>query len=127
MSLIRLLPLIASAETLDEEDIDRRLFVRRLFAMGAGIAVGGELVRLFDAAGAGAINRPLMRTEDILKRAYSKIHAELRGSLFPTITPLLVQVHKGGPRNMRWGGDGVYSDLVLDLKAAPRAFHVKRA
>ena len=43
MGLVHLLPLFASPP--DDEEMDRRLFVRRLFAMGAGIAVSGELIR----------------------------------------------------------------------------------
>lgn len=33
------------SSTWNPEEIDRRSFVRRMFAIGAGIAVGGELIR----------------------------------------------------------------------------------
>lgn len=42
--------MIETADLLDmERELDRRGFMRRLFAIGAGIAVGGALVRAVDA------------------------------------------------------------------------------
>lgn len=50
--------------------------------------------------------------DGVVKRVYSGF----REKIFPMATPLLANVEKGsagGPRNMRWGGAGVYFDAVL--------------
>jgi hypothetical protein len=61
----------------------------------------------------------------VLKNVYSGF----RSKLFPLSTPLLANVKKGksgGPRNMRWGGNGVIFDAVLTrplgLTASPSGF-----
>lgn len=61
----------------------------------------------------------------VIKRVYSGF----REKIFPLSTPLLANVEKGGPggpRNMRWGGEGVYFDTVLTrptgLTASPSGY-----
>lgn len=48
----------------------------------------------------------------LLKRVYTAF----RENTFPIATPYLAQIQKGkagGPRRMRWGGEGVFWDVVL--------------
>lgn len=59
---------------------------------------------------------PVMITDSEITGVLKRVYAQYREKVFPLITPLLANVEKGkagGPKNMRWGGDGVYWDVVL--------------
>ena len=59
---------------------------------------------------------PLLITDSDISGVLKNIYESYRLNSFPKLTPLLAQLKKGkrgGPRNMRWGGNGVFWDVVL--------------
>lgn len=77
----RLLASFKAPAIADAEAIDRREFTRRLFAIGAGIAVGGELIRqvpLYDGLAMRRTIGPVHHamTPDELDRLMKAIYSE---------------------------------------------------
>lgn len=61
-------------------------------------------------------DNPLLITDSDISGALKNLYESYRINAFPKATPLLAQIEKGsrgGPKNMRWGGNGVYWDVVL--------------
>lgn len=59
---------------------------------------------------------PLIISDSEITGVLKRMYAGFREKVFPLTTPLLANVKKGtagGPKNLRWGGDGVYFDVVL--------------
>jgi hypothetical protein len=59
---------------------------------------------------------PMTITDSDISGVIKRVYSGYREKIFPIATPLLANVKKGsagGPRNMRWGGDNVYFDVVL--------------
>lgn len=55
-------------------------------------------------------------TDTDIAGALKNVYASFRVNAFPKLTPLLAQVKKGspgGPESMKWGGNGVFWDVVL--------------
>lgn len=55
-------------------------------------------------------------TDTDVAGALKNIYASFRVNAFPKLTPLLAQVKKGtpgGPESMKWGGNGIFWDVVL--------------
>lgn len=55
-------------------------------------------------------------TDSDIAGALKNVYASFRVNAFPKLTPLLAQVKKGtpgGPESMKWGGNGVFWDVVL--------------
>lgn len=58
---------------------------------------------------------PLFISDSDISGVLKNVYSGFREKLFPISTPLLANVKKGkagGPRNLRWGGNGVYFDTV---------------
>jgi hypothetical protein len=63
---------------------------------------------------------PTQITDSQLSGLIKNVYAQFREKVQNTTTPLVAQLNKakaGGPRNMRWGGNGVYWDVVLGRPA----------
>lgn len=61
-------------------------------------------------------NNPLVITDSDIDGVLKNLYEGFRINAFPKLTPLLANMKKakgGGPENMRWGGNGVYWDVVL--------------
>lgn len=59
---------------------------------------------------------PMLITDSELTGVLKNVYSGVREKIFPISTPLMAQVKKGtagGPRNLRWGGNGVFFDAVL--------------
>ena len=59
---------------------------------------------------------PVQITDAELTGLLKNVYAQYRMKVQNLVTPLLAQLEKaraGGPRNMRWGGNGVYWDVVI--------------
>ena len=59
---------------------------------------------------------PLMITDAEISGVLKRVYAGFREKVFPISTPLLANIEKGKPgggRSIRWGGEGVYFDVVL--------------
>lgn len=62
------------------------------------------------------MSNPLLITDSTIDGVLKRIYEKFRVDTFPRLTPLLAQLKKGkpgGPERMRWGGDGIYWDVVL--------------
>ena len=62
------------------------------------------------------LDNPIIITDTDINGVLKRIYEKFRINTFPIATPLLAQMKKGkagGPQKMRWGGDGVYWDVVL--------------
>lgn len=63
---------------------------------------------------------PTVITDAELSGLLKNVYANFREKVQNTVTPLVAQLNKakeGGPKNMRWGGNGVYWDVVLGRPA----------
>lgn len=63
-----------------------------------------------------AAENPLLITDTNVSGALKRVYQAYRANVFPVATPLLAQIEKGksgGPKNMRFGGEGVFWDVVL--------------
>lgn len=63
---------------------------------------------------------PTIITDSELTGLLKNVYANFREKVQNTVTPLVAQLNKakeGGPKNMRWGGNGVYWDVVLGRPA----------
>lgn len=61
-------------------------------------------------------DNPLLITNSDISGVLKNVYESYRKNAFPIATPLLAQMKRGargGPENMRWGGNGVYWDVVL--------------
>lgn len=61
-------------------------------------------------------DNPLLITNTDISGVLKNVYASFRINAFPKLTPLLANVKKGrpgGPERMRWGGNGVYWDVLL--------------
>lgn len=61
-------------------------------------------------------DNPLLITTSDISGVLKNVYASFRINAFPKLTPLLANVKKGrpgGPERMRWGGNGVYWDVLL--------------
>lgn len=61
-------------------------------------------------------DNPLLISNTDISGVLKNIYASFRINAFPKLTPLLANVKKGrpgGPERMRWGGNGVYWDVML--------------
>lgn len=61
-------------------------------------------------------DNPLLITDTDIAGVLKRVYESYRMNAFPIATPLLAQLKKGkggGPENMRWGGEGVFWDVVL--------------
>lgn len=59
---------------------------------------------------------PTMITAPEVAGLLKRVYTAFREQTFPIATPYLAQIQKGksgGPRRMRWGGEGVFWDVVL--------------
>src|SRR5438034_1278104 len=59
---------------------------------------------------------PTLITDSDISGVLKNVYESYRINAFPIATPLMAQLRKGktgGPENMRWGGNGVYWDVVL--------------
>lgn len=59
---------------------------------------------------------PLMITDTEITGVLKRVYAGFREKVFPISTPLLANIEKGKPggsRRIRWGGEGVFFDVVL--------------
>lgn len=59
---------------------------------------------------------PTVITDNELSGLLKNVYANFREKVQNLVTPLLAQLQKGkagGPRNMRWGGNNVYFDVVV--------------
>lgn len=59
---------------------------------------------------------PTMITTTEISGLLKRVYTAFREQTFPIATPLLAQIKKGkagGPQRMRWGGEGVFWDVVL--------------
>lgn len=59
---------------------------------------------------------PTLITDSDISGVLKNVYESYRINAFPVATPLMAQLRKGktgGPENMRWGGNGVYWDVVL--------------
>src|SRR5688572_14991357 len=59
---------------------------------------------------------PLLITDTEITGVLKRVYAGFREKVFPISTPLLANIEKGKPgggRRIRWGGEGVYFDVVL--------------
>jgi len=59
---------------------------------------------------------PLLITDTNVAGVLKNVYAQYRVNAFPLLTPLLANIKKGqagGPQNLRFGGNGVYWDVVL--------------
>lgn len=59
---------------------------------------------------------PLLITDSDITGVLKRVYESYRMNAFPIATPLLAQLKKGkagGPEGMRWGGEGVFWDVVL--------------
>ena len=59
---------------------------------------------------------PTLITDADISGVLKNVYESYRINAFPIATPLMAQLRKGktgGPENMRWGGNGVYWDVVL--------------
>lgn len=92
-----------------DETMDRRRFVRRLFAMGAGFAAGGALAHSLEVFGTPpALNVAQSDLNELLKRLYSDYAAVA----FARNTPLVDSLKQSRPRSLFepppkvivWGG-----------------------
>lgn len=62
------------------------------------------------------MSNPLVMTNTDISGALKNIYENFRINAFPKLTPLLANLKKGkagGPENMRFGGNGVFWDVVL--------------
>ena len=59
---------------------------------------------------------PIMISDTEVAGVLKNVYSNFREKLFPLTTPLLANIQKGkaGLKNMRWGGNGVYFDVVTD-------------
>ena len=63
---------------------------------------------------------PTVITDSELAGLLKNVYANFREKVQNTVTPLVAQLSKareGGPKNLRWGGNGVYWDVVLGRPA----------
>lgn len=63
---------------------------------------------------------PTVITDSELTGLLKNVYANFREKVQNTVTPLVAQLQKakeGGPKNMRWGGNGVYWDVVVGRPA----------
>ncbi len=63
---------------------------------------------------------PTTITDSELQGLLKNVYANFREKVQNTVTPLVAQLSKareGGPKNLRWGGNGVYWDVVLGRPA----------
>jgi hypothetical protein len=63
---------------------------------------------------------PTVISDDELKGLLKNVYANFREKVQNLVTPLLAQLQKGragGPRNMRWGGNNVFFDVVVGRPA----------
>lgn len=63
-----------------------------------------------------ANTNPTFLTDANIAGVLKNVYAKFRVNAFPILTPLLANVKKGragGPENMRFGGNGVYWDVVV--------------
>lgn len=61
-------------------------------------------------------DNPLLITNADITGVLKNVYESFRVDAFPMLTPLLAAVKKGsagGPESLRWGGNGVYWDVVL--------------
>jgi hypothetical protein len=61
-------------------------------------------------------DNPLLITDSDIDGVLKRVQTNFRAKSFPILTPLLAQVKKGkagGPERMRFGGSGVFWDVVL--------------
>lgn len=59
---------------------------------------------------------PLLITDSDITGVLKRVYESYRMNAFPIATPLLASLKKakaGGPEGMRWGGEGVFWDVVL--------------
>jgi hypothetical protein len=59
---------------------------------------------------------PLLITDTDISGVLKKMYSGFRTKVFPIVTPLMANIEKGtagGPRNLRWGGEGVVFNAVL--------------
>jgi hypothetical protein len=59
---------------------------------------------------------PLLITDTNIQGVLKNVYTQYRINAFPLLTPLLANIKKGqagGPQNMRFGGNGVFWDVVL--------------
>ena len=62
------------------------------------------------------LDNPVMITDTDISGVLKRVFEKFRVNTFPIATALLAQLKKGkagGPQKMKWGGDGVYWDVVL--------------
>jgi len=63
---------------------------------------------------------PTVISDSELSGLLKNVYANFREKVQNTVTPLVAQLNKakeGGPKNLRWGGNGVYWDVVLGRPA----------
>ena len=63
-----------------------------------------------------AASNPLVITNTDITGVLKNVYEDFRIKAFPQLTPIWSQIKKGrsgGPERMRWGGNGVYWDVVL--------------
>lgn len=61
-------------------------------------------------------DNPLLISTSDISGVLKNVYEDFRINAFPKLTPLLAQLKKGkpgGPERMKWGGNGVYWDVVL--------------
>ena len=59
---------------------------------------------------------PTVITDTELTGLLKNVYSQFREKVQNLVTPLLAQLEKGrsgGPRNMRWGGNNVFFDVVV--------------
>lgn len=62
------------------------------------------------------MSNPFFITDTDITGVLKRVYESYRMNAFPVATPLLANLKKaagGGPENMRWGGEGVFWDVVL--------------
>lgn len=60
---------------------------------------------------------PLVITDSDINGILKRVYSRFREIVFPILVPLLANIERGkggGPFNLRWGGEGVRFDVVLD-------------
>ena len=63
-----------------------------------------------------ATENPVMITDTDINGVLKRVYERFRVNTFPIATPLMAalkRAKKGGPQRVRWGGEGLYWDVVL--------------
>lgn len=63
-----------------------------------------------------ATENPLLISDTDITGVLKRVYERFRINTFPIATPLMAQLKrakKGGPQRVRWGGEGIYWDVVL--------------